>query len=819
MPLVRARKSLERLRAIASGELRLEAPRLTIDRATARDVFSAELACRIVDVEAHEMRARNEGFYTICSAGHEGNAALGILTRPTDPALLHYRSGAFFLARARAATGAPSAGIVELLLSLAASADDPIAGGRHKVFGSVPWGIPPQTSTIASHLPKAVGMAVAIDRSTKLGLRRDPEGAVATTKDAIVICSFGDASLNHSTAQGAINAAAWAAYQRVPVPVLFVCEDNGIGVSVRTPEGWVEARMRAMPGITYVAADGRDLSAGYTSTERAIELCRETRRPVFLHLACERVWGHAGSDADGEYRTKDELVRAEDRDPVLLGAQSLLDANALTGAELREELDAVLAFVKRASAEAAKKPKLVTRTEVMAPIAPSRPAAVAREARRAGYSSPPADADKPKTLAHAIRAGLADLMRKYPEMIVFGEDVAEKGGVYGVTVGLWKQFGPGRVFNTLLDEQTILGLAIGAGQTGMLPVPEIQFLAYIHNAEDQLRGEMSTLSFFSRGQLKNPSMIRIAGLGYQKGFGGHFHNDDSLAVLRDLPGVLVGVPSRGDDAVKMMRTLMAGARVDGRVSVIVEPIALYHTRDLFPGDGAWSFPFPPAEEAIDVGDVGVYGDGTDLALLTYGNGVPMCLRVQRALAERGIKARVVDIRWIAPLPEEAILEHARATNAVLFVDECRRSGNVSEAVAAIDGLRTKPFARVTSADSFVPLAEAANLVLVQEPEILAAAVALSKRSCAVAIGPRTVARRPRPPEGTDALVRLISMPKAFRRPRPRRGMRSSWSTPAFESIALLRSRRALLPPRGPRPPRSRGDRRRRGSALSRRSNR
>src|SRR5205085_3641838 len=142
-----------------------------------------------------------------------------------------------------------------------------------------------------------------------------------------------------------------------------------------------------------------------------------------------------------------------------------------------------------------------TRADVMAPIAPERPEAVRAEATRIGYAAPPADADKPKTLAHAIRSGLADLMRKQPEILVFGEDVAEKGGVYGVTVGLWKTFGPGRVFNTLLDEQTILGMAIGAAQVGLLPIPEIQFLAYLHNAEDQLRGDASTLSFFSRTQL------------------------------------------------------------------------------------------------------------------------------------------------------------------------------------------------------------------------------------------------------------------------------------------------------------------------------
>src|SRR5690606_7859849 len=139
-----------------------------------------------------------------------------------------------------------------------------------------------------------------------------------------------------------------------------------------------------------------------------------------------------------------------------------------------------LAAVTELSREAVATPKLRTRGDVMAPIAPTRPELVAAEARRAGYAALPADAEKPKPLGHAIRAGLSDLMRKYGEMILFGEDVAEKGGVYGVTVGLWKAFGPGRVFNTLLDEQTILGLAIGAGQVGLLPVPEIQFLAYLH---------------------------------------------------------------------------------------------------------------------------------------------------------------------------------------------------------------------------------------------------------------------------------------------------------------------------------------------------
>ena len=159
------------------------------------------------------------------------------------------------------------------------------------------------------------------------------------------------------------------------------------------------------------------------------------------------------------------------------------------------------------------------------------------------------------TLAQAINATLADLMAAHPEALVFGEDVAVKGGVYGVTRGLRKRFGGRRVFDTLLDEQTILGTALGAGaRRATCPMPEIQYLAYLHNAEDQLRGEAATLRFFSNGQYHNGMVVRVAGLAYQRGFGGHFHNDNSLAVLRDIPGLVLAVPSHPAEAPGLLRT-------------------------------------------------------------------------------------------------------------------------------------------------------------------------------------------------------------------------------------------------------------------------
>src|SRR3546814_19043180 len=136
-------------------------------------------------------------------------------------------------------------------------------------------------------------------------------------------------------------------------------------------------------------------------------------------------------------------------------------------------------------------------------------------------------------------------MLAHREIVIAGEEGGPEGGVYNVTAKRHQRFGPARVVNALLDEQAILGLAIGLAHNGFLPMPEIQFLACVHNAEDQIRGEAATLSFFSNGQYTNPMVIRIAGLGYQKGFGGHFHTDNSLAVFRAFPGIVLAVTSNG----------------------------------------------------------------------------------------------------------------------------------------------------------------------------------------------------------------------------------------------------------------------------------
>jgi 2-oxoisovalerate dehydrogenase E1 component len=820
----------------------------TLTGDAALELFDAQLISRHLDLAARWLRSFGEGYYTIGSAGHEGNAAVAAAVRPTDPALLHYRSGAFYCARAGQRDGTDP--VRDVLRGIVASAREPIAGGRHKVFGHPELNVVPTTSTIAAHLPRAVGVGFAIERARRmsagrrtsgggaprgapaLGLTGSASGLTGSTpgastpgastpgvsglgsasgvsgpgsasgvsasgvsgpgsapggpgsttagaasplagpgpvagargaagrgrgeplltwpEDAIVVASFGDASVNHASAAAALNTAGWCDHSGLRLPVLFVCEDNGLGLSVRSPEGWVAAALRSRPGLRYAEADGCDLAAAYDAATETAGWVRRHRRPAVLRLRTVRLMGHAGADAEVAYRAAGDIAADVARDPLVVTARLLVDAGLADPDDLVGRYDEIGWQVRKVAEEVLGEPKLRDAAEVLAPLAPRRPVRVARAvADAASRAAGPSAAARstvfagrlpeqggPLTLAQTINATLTDALLTHPGMVVFGEDVAVKGGVYGVTKGLRDRFGPSRVFDTLLDETSVLGLALGAGLSGLLPVPEIQYLAYLHNAEDQLRGEAATMQFFSRGAYRNPMVLRLPGLAYQEGFGGHFHNDNSVAVLRDIPGLIVAVPARAEDAAPMLRACLASAAVDGSVCVFVEPIALYHTRDLYAdGDGQWLAPYggPAAWGTghLPVGRARVYevGSAEDLTILTFGNGVRMSLRVAAQLATEGVGARVVDLRWLSPLPVADMIRESAATGRVLIVDETRRSGGVGEGVIAalLDAGYVGAARRIASVDSFIPLGPAARQVLVAEESITQGARALLGR--------------------------------------------------------------------------------------------
>jgi 2-oxoisovalerate dehydrogenase E1 component len=681
-------------------------------------VFDAMAGSRLIDIAARRLREHGRGYYTIGSAGHESNALVADALRASDPALLHYRSGGFFLARAFQAGRRREDALRAVLAGMLATTADPASGGRHKVWGDASLAVIPQTSTIASHLPRAVGVAFAIGRARRLGV------ATRWPADAVAVCSFGDASLNHSTTVGALNTAGYCVQQGLPLPLVLVCEDNGLGISVPTPDGWVAAAAQR-PGIAYLAADGVDPESVEAACRRAVDVARRERRPALVHLRTVRYLGHAGTDVESGYRTPAAIAAEFDHDPLVAFAARL------SGVDLAARYDEIARQIEESADKLASEPTLTTAAEVMAPLAPRDPVAIAAAAAQIAEPGRRAEAFDgrlpehagPLTLAQCVNAALTDALAARPNLLVFGEDVGRKGGVYGLTRGLQARFGAPRVFDTLLDEQSILGLGLGLGVSGLLPVPEIQYLAYVHNAEDQLRGEAASLRFFSAGAYTNPMVVRIAGLAYQKGFGGHFHNDDAVGVLRDIPGLVVAVPSRPEDAGPLLRSCLGAAASTGQVSVFLEPIALYHERDLDePGDRGWLGQYSTQTTAA-IGSARTHGAGSDLTIITFGNGVRMSLRVATRLAAQGIAVRVVDLRWICPLPTADIAREAAATGRVLIADETRHSGGVGEGVvtALVEGGFSGRVARVASCDSFVPLGDAANLVLLSEADIEQAA--------------------------------------------------------------------------------------------------
>lgn len=697
------------------------------------DLFETQVMSRHLDFMARILREKAVGYYTIGSSGHEGTAAIAQAFRTTDMAFLHYRSAAFFIQRLKSVPG--STPLYDVLLSQAASADDPISGGRHKVLGSLPGFVPPQTSTIASQLPKSMGAAFAISRANALGLKLE------VPHDSVAICSFGDASANHSTAQGAFNTSEWIAYQGIPMPLVFVCEDNGLGISVRTPNHWIESAFSHRPVLKYMACDGLNLLDTLRCAREAATYARERRRPVFLHVRTIRLFGHAGADVETTYRSLDEIASVEAHDPLLHSARILLENGILSAAEILNIYESVRARVARIAEETPRRPRLKTAFEVMASIVPPpssflhSPPAPSEETRQIVFTKDSAQMAAKQHLARLLNWALADLLLQYPNTVILGEDVGKKGGVYNVTTGLQEKFGIKRVFDSILDEQSILGVAIGMAHFGFVPIPEIQFVAYVHNAEDQIRGEAATLSFFSEGRFTNPMVIRIAGLPYQKGFGGHFHNDNSLAVFRDIPGLVIACPSNGEDAVQMLRECVRLAHEERRVVVFIEPIALYMTRDLHAaGDQQWCFKYPaPGSLApIRAGQLGMIEGQKDLCIISYANGYYLSRQAAKILEEKhGIHPTLIDLRWIAPIDKDALARQAFTCKHVLVVDECRQTGSVSEEIVTtlVEHARGNPaqmpkIARITATDSFIPLGEASTITLPSRDGIVQAALEL-----------------------------------------------------------------------------------------------
>ena len=690
-------------------------------------LFESQVESRHMDLKARLLKEEGKCFYTIGSSGHEGNAVFGKVFPVTDMAFLHYRSGAFFIERSKQIPGTTP--LYDMALSFMASSHDPISGGRHKVIGSKILNIPPQTSTIASHLPKAVGTAFSIDRAGDINIK---ERELET--ESIVLCSFGDATVNHATALSAINTASWISHLGGHVPIVFICEDNETGISVPTEKHWIEESFKSKVGIQYESCDGLHLIDLIIKSKRVEHDCRTNRTPIFLHMKTVRLMGHAGSDIEVGYRSLEEIETTEFNDPLLHSARILIENEILSSDDILTLYESTCHRIKHVFDASTLKPKLTSAKDVMVSITLNQnkrvtPILPEGASRKEIFGKEYDRLNQPHHMAKLINYALSDILLRYKNTLIFGEDVAQKGGVYHVTANLYKQFGVRRVFNSPLDETSIVGFGIGFGHNGFVPIPEIQFLAYLHNAEDQLRGEAATLPFFSHGQFTNSMVLRVPGLAYQKGFGGHFHNDNSLAIFRDIPGIILAVPSNGLDAVKMLRSSVREAYENGRIVVFVEPIALYMVKDLHEAkDGKWTFYYPDLNEEIPMGEFCEYGNGKSLVIITYGNGLYLSLQAKPEIEKKlKKKIKIIDLRWLSDINIPKLLQSIGPCKNVLIVDECRRTGCHGEGLFTQLVSKSKKLLNIklhAAEDCFISLGDAATVTLPCKESIIENALEL-----------------------------------------------------------------------------------------------
>lgn len=477
---------------------------------------------------------------------------------------------------------------------------------------------------------------------------------------AVVVVSFGDGA----TSQGALHeslvfAAAFA------LPVLFICENNGW--SELTPTSQIVkvdrlAKRANGYGIAGVTIDGTDPIAVRDTVRQAAERARAGAGPSFIECKVPRLWGHYNRDVE-HYRPKDDRATAAAMDPLPLLADRLRNvklADEETLAGYSAVIDQQLADVERA---------------VLASAAPDPASARLHvTADGEGPSSLPADrsgdpqgAAADTTFIAAVNEALRRVLTEDERSLVYGEDVGKAGGIFAASRNLQREFGSGRVFDTPIAEAAILGSAVGAALCGLRPIVEIMWGDFLLVALDQIINQAANIRYLTRGRASAPIVIRTQ-QGATPGSCAQ-HSQSLEALLFHIPGIHVGLPATPQDAYDMLR---AAAMVPDPV-ILIEARALYQRRGMVAFDKA---PDP-------IGKAKLVRDGCDLGIVTWGASVGEAMQAGDLLSALGIDAAVLDLRWLSPLDEAALLSLVgRCSGRILIVHEANRTGGVGAEIAA-----------------------------------------------------------------------------------------------------------------------------------------
>jgi 2-oxoisovalerate dehydrogenase E1 component len=652
-------------------------------------MYRTMLLTRVLDQRIWALNRMGKAPFVISSQGHEG-AQVGsawAIAPGRDVVLPYYRDLGVVLTVGMTA--------YEVLLGVFAKAEDPSSGGRQMPshWGSRRLGIISGSSPIATHLPHATGIAKAMQ------LRGE---------DGVVVCYFGDGAASKGDFHEACN---FAGIHRLPL--VLVCENNGYAISVPLDKESAVSDIAVHAhsyGFTGVIVDGNDPLDCYGAVHGAVRRARRGEGPTLVECKTYRYLAHTSDDDDRTYRSPEEVERWRKKDPLGRLRQYLIEQRLLPES-LEEELDAdVRSEVAEAvaKAEAAPDPDPATVLDRVFAV----PAA-------AGPPPPPATDAPERTIVDTVREVQRSLLEADDRVVILGEDVGPRGGVFRATDGLYAEFGERRVMDTPLAESAIVGIAIGMALAGMRPIAEIQFADFIHAAFDQLVSEAAKMRYRSNGDFSVPLVVRVPWGGGVHG--ALYHSQAIEAFYAHVAGLKVVAPSTPYDVAGLLRAAVADE----------DPVLFLEHKKTY---RAVKGPVPAGDWTVPIGKAAIARPGTDATIVTYGIHRHLAVEAAEQLASSdGIQLEVIDLRTICPLDTEAVLSSVGRTGRALVVHEDNRSFGVGAEVAALIASDAfydldAPVRRLAMPDvpamAFAPALERA--VTIGADEIAAAARALVK---------------------------------------------------------------------------------------------